>query len=122
MKKNTKKNVLCKRCSKCCVYVCVEIDRPEKNTDFDDIAWMLAHKKISIRVEGKRWYILFDTKCGHLDRNGFCKIYKHRPRICRRYKPGPCDYTIKRGEKDKDADHIFYDIKELYEYRDKKID
>lgn len=124
MKKKTKKKkakIECKRCTLCCRYICVETDAPENRSDFDDLSWLIAHERISIRVEGKSWYLMVESRCGYLDAKAHCRIYDHRPRICRRYKPGNCDFGNTRGSPEDGADHIFWDIPDLYTYRDKKF-
>ena len=119
--KKQKKTVICHRCSKCCNYICIEFDRPNERNDFEDLAWMLAHHDVCIRVEGKEWYLLVKTPCRYLNAEGYCDIYDERPKICRRYTPGSCDFESKENEKDDDADHVFWTLDELRKYRDENF-
>lgn len=123
-KKITKKRKLknqCKSCARCCNYVCVEIDAPRRRSDFEEIAWLLAHRGVCIRVEKRSWYVLVDTPCRYLNKQKRCKIYEGRPTICKRYSPGTCDYNTRPGERDLDADHIFFNLDELRSYRDERF-
>ena len=90
----------CNKCTGlCCRYFALPIETPQDREDYDDIRWYLCHKDITIFVEDGDWYINVKNKCNHLSENHYhCKIYDNRPKICRRYKTGDCDFT--NGEYD----------------------
>ena len=90
----------CQACGgKCCRYVAVEIDEPETKTDFDDILWYVAHRKVSVFIEDGGWYINFDTKCRYLTRDNRCAIYDHKPNICTEHSDDECEESD--GESDR---------------------
>lgn len=85
--------ILCEHCTAvCCRYIALPIDTPEDRGDFDDIRWYLLHEGVSVFVEEGDWYICFQTRCRHLEADHRCGIYATRPRICRQYGTGECDY------------------------------
>ena len=118
MNRRKRKTARCKRCSRCCTYFCLEIDAPERSADFEDLAWMLAHKKTSIHVDGKSWQLMVKNRCRYLTGDGSCRIYDERPRICRQHLPGKCDYGTSSMHDYDDADLVFTTIDELRRYRD----
>jgi Fe-S-cluster containining protein len=86
-------NRLCEHCTAtCCRYIALPLDTPVSAEDFDDIRWYLAHENVTVFVEKGDWYISFATPCRYLNRDFRCGIYKKRPRICRGYRTGACDY------------------------------
>lgn len=89
----------CILCTGCCNYITVPIDPPtEENLDI--YTWYLYHKNIEIYLDHEnQWHLLIKTPCENLLQNGFCKIYKKRPSICREYDPFNCsrmgkDYQV----------------------------
>ena len=85
--------VLCEKCAGlCCRYIALPIEKPETKSDFEDVRWYLAHEGISVFVEDDEWYINIASRCKYLDRENRCDIYEHRPKICRGYKDGNCDF------------------------------
>ena len=82
---------LCRGCTQCCEYVCLEIDRPSSLQDVDHVIWYLIHQNIWVWVdeEGK-WYVQFNTPCKKLDEAGRCSWYGHRPKICQDYDQSEC--------------------------------
>jgi len=83
---------LCKGCSLCCEYVCVEIDKPETKNDYDQIIWMLLHKDVWVYFDDKNeWYVQFNTQCEVLTNDKLCGIYHNRPRICRKHSQDSCE-------------------------------
>lgn len=94
-----KKN-LCEECAgMCCRYIALPIETPETRDEHDDIRWYLAHENISVFVEEGDWYISIRNKCKHLSEKDYkCMIYETRPKICRKYDTGGCDYS--EGEYD----------------------
>lgn len=86
-------SILCEHCTAaCCRYVAIPIDKPRSARDYDDIRWYLMHQGISVFVEEGDWYVQFQTRCKNLGMDNRCGIYETRPRICREYEPGQCDY------------------------------
>lgn len=86
-------DILCQKCAGlCCRYVALPIESPDTKGDYDDIRWYLAHEGISVFVEDDEWFINIAGRCKYLDKDNRCDIYDTRPRICRGYKDGNCDY------------------------------
>ena len=82
----------CNRCSnRCCRYVAIEIDTPKTDEDFDDFRWYVAHRKVTVFKQDGVWHLNFNSKCKQLDKDGRCKIYDKRPRICREYELDECE-------------------------------
>jgi len=94
MKSSDEKNKdLCKGCISCCEYVCVEIDKPETKTDYDEILWMLVHKDIWVYIDAEddEWYVQFNTPCEALGDDNLCKIYQNRSNVCRKHHHESCE-------------------------------
>ena len=84
----------CAYCTaECCRYIALPMDRPTRARDFDDIRWYLMHEGIQVFVDEGDWYIQFRTQCRNLADDNRCKVYETRPKICREYKAGDCDYA-----------------------------
>jgi len=87
-------SIHCEHCTAvCCKYIALPLEKPKTSRDFDDMRWYLMHEGISIFVEDDDWYIQFATRCKSLTSGNRCGIYETRPRLCREYKPGECDYA-----------------------------
>ena|SRR3989339_939303 len=115
----SKKNQCFKCRAMCCRYVALPIETPETRGDFDDIRWYLCHKNISVFVEDGDWYINFKTDCrNRSSKDHKCLIYDHRPRICRKYKTGDCDFT----DGQYDYELHFTNDKQMAEYIKIKLD
>ena len=71
---------------------------PEDRKDFDDIRWYLLHDGVSVFLEDGDWYIQIDNRCKALTAEGLCSVYEGRPRICRGYKDGDCEFAEPDGE------------------------
>jgi Fe-S-cluster containining protein len=83
---------LCSKCNGfCCRYFAVPLDTPETRADFDDLRWYLAHQDVMIYVNDGEWFVQVMNVCRHLKKNR-CAIYQNRPKICRQYQAGPCDF------------------------------
>jgi len=83
----------CRTCSaECCQYVALQIDTPRSKDEFEYIRWYLAHKKIVIFVEKRKWYLEIRTACRHLAADHKCTIYNKRPTICREHTPHDCEF------------------------------
>lgn len=83
----------CEECKGyCCKHLAVPIDEPETLEDYKNIYWYLYHDDCSVYIgtEGI-WYLQVEVKCKHLDKDGKCKIYAHRPPLCKDYGPEDCE-------------------------------
>jgi len=86
-------SVLCEHCAgACCRYVALPIDKPRTLRDYDDIRWYVMHEGFSVFVEDGDWYVQVQARCKNLQADNLCRIYETRPRICREYQGGDCDY------------------------------
>ena len=84
---------LCSQCAGlCCRYFALPIDNPDCAKDFDNIRWYLLHENVTIFVEKKQWYIGVANRCKVLQPDNLCGVYETRPRVCRGYSTGNCDY------------------------------
>ncbi len=87
-------SICCEHCTAaCCKYLALPLDKPKSARDFDDIRWYLMHRGITVFIEDGDWYIQVPTPCRHLQPDNLCDTYGTRPRICREYKAGECDYS-----------------------------
>ncbi len=87
-------SVLCEHCAgACCRYVALPIDKPRSAGDYDDIRWYVMHEGLSVFVEDGDWYVQIQARCKNLRHDNMCNVYQTRPRICREYKEGDCDYS-----------------------------
>jgi Fe-S-cluster containining protein len=113
MTKSLKKPMLdCTACGgACCKYFALEIDKPETPEDYDNIRWYLAHDRVNIFVEKKKWYLQVNTACRSLDQQGRCRMYEQRPQICRDYGWQETQETECHGQNPaEDHDHFFGDL------------
>lgn len=102
---------ICVRCTGCCRYVTVEIDKPRSKEKIELYTWYLLHKNVQIYIDNeKTWNLLFITPCTKLGDDGKCKIYHTRPQICKDYSPKSCSRT------GKDHTHLFMTPDALLEY------
>ena len=106
----------CVACSaRCCRYITLEIDKPRKKVDVDEIRWFLAHENIEVFIDDGQWHLQVYNRCKHLTRNNRCRIYDHRFDVC-------CDYetrTCEHGDGEFDA-VSFRTTEEFDRYRAKK--
>ena len=101
---------LCKKCNaKCCKYFALQIDTPKSKIDFENIRWYIAHKKVSIFIEKRKWYLQISNKCEYLLGNNKCSIYDKRPIICKEHETSVCEYD----SKDFEYDIIFNNLDEF---------
>ncbi len=108
--KMTESEICCK-CTGCCRYVTVGIDKPRKKETIDHYVWYLLHKNVQIYIDNDGdWNLLFITPCTKLLPNGKCAIYASRPKICKDYSPKSCSRT------GKDHTHLFMTPEALLEY------
>ncbi len=73
---------------------------------------------MTVFVEEGDWYINVKNKCRNLSSKNTCKIYDHRPKICRGYDHDECDFV----EGDYEYDMHFTDDKQMEEYIKVKFD
>lgn len=76
----------------CCTYITQHIDTPRSKSDFEHLLWQISHEHIRIYKDDDGWTLLVETKCLHLQINGDCGIYHHRPTICREHTNDYCEY------------------------------
>jgi Fe-S-cluster containining protein len=106
-------SICCEHCTAiCCRYLALPIEEPTTARDFDDIRWYLMHRGVTVFVEDGEWYVQVSTVCQNLRPDNLCSIYETRPKICREYKAGECDYVGGHYE----YDHLFHCPEELAEY------
>jgi Fe-S-cluster containining protein len=102
---------ICVKCSGCCRYVSVEIDKPKTKEQIDTYVYYILHRNVQIYIDNdKKWNILFITPCSELLPDGRCNIYLTRPQICRDYSATACSRT------GKDHTHLFKTPDTFLEY------
>ena len=117
MSKRVKKD-LCKRCATCCTYFAIPTDPPEDADDYDDLAWMLVHKDVTIHVMDEEWQIVVKNKCKYIDKEKGCLIYDQRPKICRDHVPGECDANAECEADYEGVESVITSLSELEGYRE----
>jgi Fe-S-cluster containining protein len=78
--------------SKCCTYITQAIDTPKSKHDFEHLLWQVSHENVSVYKDDDGWCLLVDTRCTHLQPDGRCGIYEHRPKICRDHSSDYCEF------------------------------
>lgn len=82
----------CRKCTaRCCRYIAFQIDAPKRKHDFENIRWYLAHRKVAVFIEKKKWFIEFITDCKYIGKDHSCTIYHKRPAICREHSSHDCE-------------------------------
>jgi Fe-S-cluster containining protein len=85
--------ILCQHCTaRCCRYFALPIETPKSPKDFDYLRWYLIHGRISVFVDGDKWFLMVHNDCEHLQEDHRCGIYDDRPQICRSYTTEECEY------------------------------
>jgi Fe-S-cluster containining protein len=93
------RHVECTECGRCCTYVGVEIDKPKKASEASDILWYLYHENVYIYVDGDdEWSVHFEGRCRNLGDDLLCRVYEHRPDICRSFDSDTCEVNDHEGE------------------------
>ncbi|MHC4235075.1 MAG: YkgJ family cysteine cluster protein [Planctomycetota bacterium] len=106
-------SVHCEHCTgHCCKYLALPLDKPRTPRDFDDMRWYLMHQGVTIFVEEGDWFIQFATTCKNLTPANLCGVYETRPKICREYKAGECDYAGGSYQ----YDHLFTHVDQIEAY------
>ena len=94
MRKKRKKS--CEGCGgKCCRYAAVEIETPKSIDAFEELVFYIYHGgKVSVGLDGNRrqWLLEFGGACRHLNGKGMCRIYEHRPQVCREHEVEECEH------------------------------
>ena len=78
--------------AKCCTYITQKIETPRSKYDFEHLLWQVSHANVQCYRDDDGWYLMFRTPCLHLQPDGRCGIYEHRPQICRDYDNDYCEY------------------------------
>jgi Fe-S-cluster containining protein len=101
---------MCGKCAgRCCKYYTVMLDDPEDAEDYDEMRWFLAHGDNYIYIDEGEWHLNIEARCRFLDDDARCKIYDHRPAVCRNFgHDEECEYD---GEYD--FEKVFKTIHEL---------
>jgi Fe-S-cluster containining protein len=82
----------CLDCARCCTYVAIDIDPPSRPRYALEILRLLDHEAVSVRCDEEGdWYVQFETRCRQLADDHKCRIYPHRPHICRGYDNTACE-------------------------------
>ena len=110
----------CDLCIKsiCCSYITQSIDTPRSKAAFQQLIWQVSHRGVSIYKDSDGWFLLFETRCEHLEENGNCGIYERRPQICRDYDNDYCEYD---APAESSFDLYFKTYKELRVYCRKRF-
>jgi len=77
--------------TKCCQYVTQHIDTPRSKSDFEFLLWQVSHLNVEIYKDKDGWFLMFMTRCQHLQDSGACGIYDTRPQLCRDYSNDWCE-------------------------------
>jgi hypothetical protein len=82
----------------------LQIDTPRSRSDFEQLRWYIAHEKVSIFKEKRKWFLEVGNGCRFLTGDHECSIYEKRPDVCREHDTETC-------ERDNDLfDHeLFFD-------------
>ncbi len=105
----------CSRClgSTCCTYTTEALGSLRSKADFDHLLWQVSHEHVEVYRDRDGWFLLIRGHCEHLQGDGSCGIYAHRPQVCRDYSNDWCEY-------DEPAEthftHHFRNHAELLEY------
>jgi Fe-S-cluster containining protein len=89
----------CRGCvAHCCRYVAIEIDRPRRRWQYDQIYWMLLHENVAVfRDHDGKWFAELASRCRALTSDNLCSIYDRRPDLCRRYEVETCPVWAPEG-------------------------
>ena len=104
--------------SKCCTYITQEIDTRRSKYDFEHLLWQVSHEQVSAYKDDDGWYLLVEARCTHLQPNGQCAIYEHRPQICRDHSNDYCEFDAPAED---GFDMYFTDYQSLLKYCKKRF-
>jgi Fe-S-cluster containining protein len=90
--------VSCTDCARCCTYVAVEIEAPERLRPATDVLWFLSRPRVRVYVDGRQqWLVEFQARCSHLGPDRRCRIYARRSHICRAFEETSCEVNSAGG-------------------------
>ena len=75
----------------CCRYITIQIEKPTRKVDIDEVRWFLAHKNVEVFIEDGDWYVQVYTDCEHLTPENRCAIYPRRFDVCRKHSVENCE-------------------------------
>jgi uncharacterized protein len=104
--------------SKCCTYITQHIDTPRSKYDFEHLLWQVSHEHVQAYKDEDGWYLLVETRCAHLQADGRCGIYEHRPQICRDHSNDYCEFDAPAED---GFDLYFPDYQSLLNYCRKRF-
>lgn len=104
--------------SKCCTYVTQQIDTPRSKYDFEVLLWQVSHQGVGAYKDDDGWFVMFESRCQHLEFDGRCGIYHDRPTICRSHSNDYCEYDAPAED---GFDLYFPDYQSLLIYCKKKF-
>jgi hypothetical protein len=84
--------------STCCTYVTQQLDVPRSKYDFEILLWQVSHQGVGVYKDDDGWFVMFETRCSHLEHDGRCGIYEDRPTICRTHDNDYCEYDAPAEE------------------------
>ena len=84
--------------STCCTYVTQQLDVPRSKYDFEILLWQVSHQGVGVYKDDDGWFVMFETRCSHLEQDGRCGIYEDRPTICRTHDNDYCEYDAPAEE------------------------
>lgn len=102
----------------CCTYVTQQIDTPRSKKEFEYLLWQVSHKHVEIYQDDDGWYLLIQGACSHIQDDGACGIYEHRPQICRDHTNDYCEFDSPSEE---GFDLYFRNYDELLKYCKKRF-
>ena len=94
MRRNQAKLITCDACrGDCCTAIAVEIPKPRTAKDYEDVRWYLYHRGTHVYIDRDGdWIAEMALPCRHRDpRSGRCRIYAHRPPVCREAPQEECE-------------------------------
>lgn len=104
--------------SKCCTYFTQQVETPRSKYDFEHLLWQISHENTHVYQDTDGWYLMFRSKCTHLQPDGGCGIYEIRPEICRAYDNDYCEYD---EPPEKNFKLFFQDYHALHAYCKKRF-
>ncbi|WP_459722153.1 YkgJ family cysteine cluster protein [Sideroxyarcus sp. TK5] len=86
----------CSRCttSSCCTYITQAIRKPRTRSDYLNLLWQVSHEHGSVFNDKEGWYLKVEGRCVHLQADGRCGIYEHRPDACREHSDESCEFDL----------------------------
>jgi Fe-S-cluster containining protein len=92
-------HVSCTECAKCCTYAAVGINAPNRLRWATDILWYLYHDRTFVYLDGEgEWSVMFESRCRNLGEDNLCRIYDHRPELCREFDDQDCEVNCRESD------------------------